>query len=71
MIVRMTVRLSGTRNGQDWPGIGETVDLPDAEAADLCAAGLAVPEPETAVRTATPTEDAPAVEKRTPRGKRG
>lgn len=71
MIVRMRAAISGTRNGEDWPPIGGTVELPDDEAADLCAAGLAIPEPDTAVRTATPTEDKAGVEKRTPRGKRG
>ena len=54
MKVRMKVAVSGTRNGQDWPAKGEEIDLPDGEAADLCAAGLAEPvaekgEPEKAV----------------------
>lgn len=43
MRVRMKVGLSGTRNGQPWPASGDEVNLPDAEGADLCAAGLAEP----------------------------
>ena len=34
--------ISGTRNGQDWPGAGEPVDLPEVEAAEYLAAGLIV-----------------------------
>lgn len=43
MKVKMLVAVSGTRDGEAWPARGETADLPDAEAADLCAAGLAEP----------------------------
>lgn len=53
MRVTMKVELSGTRNGQAWPRRGESVNLPDEEAAQLCASGMA----ETAkgkVETATP-----------------
>ncbi len=53
----MRVNISGTRNGQDWPRVGESIDLPDAEAVDLLNAGLArpapAPEPEVAVMPAT------------------
>lgn len=42
MIIRMKAGLTGTRNGQDWPPPGGTIELDDAEAADLVAAGLAV-----------------------------
>lgn len=52
MRVQMRVLITGTRNGEDWPAVGGVVDLPDAEAQDLIAAGLAVPaaapEPEKA-----------------------
>lgn len=41
MKVKMNTQLSGTRNGADWPAVGEVADLPDAEAADMIAAGLA------------------------------
>lgn len=65
MRIRMKVALSGTRNGKDWPPPGETIDLPDNEAAAMCAAGLAdpvkdEPKPETAK---APEDD---VEKRAP-----
>lgn len=39
--VYMLTQLSGTRDGVDWPGRGEQVDLPDAEAAQLVTAGIA------------------------------
>ncbi|AKN71232.1 hypothetical protein QR97_27890 [Streptomyces sp. PBH53] len=55
MRVRMKVTLSGTRDGEAWPPRGELVDLPDAEAADMVAAGLAE----------KPGEDAPRVEEAT------
>lgn len=43
MRVQMKATITGTRNGADWPAVGESVDLPDGEATDLLAAGLAVP----------------------------
>jgi len=58
--VRMKVEVSGTRNGKPWPRRGEVVDLPDAEGADLCAAGLADPVTDTRVEKAV----APAAETR-------
>jgi hypothetical protein len=39
----MTAKISGSRNGEDWPPRGAVIDLPDAEAAEYCAAGLASP----------------------------
>ena len=59
--VRMVVTITGTRNGEDWPKAGGTIDVPDAEAADLIAAGLAVAAEPAKVQTAT----APAPEKAT------
>ena len=43
MRVRMRVDVSGTRNGAPWPRRGGEIDLPDNEAAQLCAAGMAEP----------------------------
>lgn len=43
MKVRMSVDVSGSRNGQPWPAKGQVADLPDTEAADLCASGMAEP----------------------------
>lgn len=52
MQVRMKVKISGTRDGVEWPDRGEIVDLPDGEAVALLAQGSAEPvgegEPETA-----------------------
>lgn len=42
MKVVMKVRISGTRNGEDWPNAGGVVDLPKAEAEELIANNLAV-----------------------------
>jgi hypothetical protein len=39
--IRMTIEMSGSRNGQPWPKRGETADLPTAEAAHLVASGIA------------------------------
>lgn len=39
--VKMVARISGTRNGADWPAPGEVADVPADEAAALVAAGLA------------------------------
>jgi hypothetical protein len=41
--VRMLVQVSGTRDGRDWPVRGSVVELPDAEAAQYCRAGMAEP----------------------------
>lgn len=41
MKVVMTAGISGTRNGEDWPPVGGTIDLPEREARDMVAAGLA------------------------------
>jgi hypothetical protein len=54
----MLVDLSGTRDGRPWPRRGSVVDLPDSEAAEYCAAGMAMPvvsEPD--VETAVPPTD--------------
>jgi len=41
MRVRMKVTISGTRDGQPWPDRGNSVDLPDDEAKQMIAGGLA------------------------------
>lgn len=56
----MRASLSGTRDGVDWPRAGEQIDLPDVEAADLCAAGVAIPVVVSDKRTAV----APKTERR-------
>lgn len=49
MKIRMKTQLTGSRNGVRWPVAGETKELPEGEALELIAAGLAEPvkaEPE-------------------------
>jgi len=41
--VRMKVQMSGTRQGEDWPGFGEVLECSDEEGASLLAGGLADP----------------------------
>ena len=55
MRIRMTVEMSGTRNGEPWPKRGEVAELPTTEAAHLVGAGIAVevPDEPPAVETAT------------------
>lgn len=43
MKVRIKGDISGSRNGAPWPKRGEDIELPDDEAAQLCASGLAAP----------------------------
>lgn len=39
--VTMIRKVSGTRDGVDWPDPGESIDVPDEEAASLIMLGLA------------------------------
>lgn len=41
MNVTMLRQVSGTRDGVDWPAPGESIDVPDEEAASLIMLGLA------------------------------
>lgn len=41
MLVRMKRHITGTRNGEEWPPRGGTLEVPDHEGADLITAGLA------------------------------
>lgn len=59
----MKATISGSRNGKRWPAKGEVVDLPNGEAADLCAAGLAEP-----VKAAEERATAPKPETRKRKG---
>lgn len=54
MKIIMKVAVSGSRDGERWPGKGEQVDLPPDEAADLIAAGLASRPGEGETATAVP-----------------
>ena len=58
MRVIMRAGITGTRNGVEWPAPGESIDLPQDEADQLVAAGLAVaddtkPAKKAAVETAS------------------
>ncbi|MFF0117430.1 hypothetical protein [Streptomyces prasinus] len=72
MKIRMKVQISGTRNGEDWPTVGEVTDLPTGEAQHLVASGVAEevgaeePEVETATVPATPEEKRPAARTKAP-----
>jgi hypothetical protein len=68
MLVRLLVELSGTRNGEQWPKLGQVMDLPDTEAMHMLNAGMvvAVSEASEVVETAAvsvPAETRPAPEK--------
>lgn len=41
MRIRMKVSVSGTRDGESWPAKGGTIDLPEDEAKNLIATGIA------------------------------
>lgn len=60
----MTVSISGTRGGVDWPPAGSVVEVSDTEGAQLCAGQLAVPvaDPDEGVEKAV----APKAEERGP-----
>ncbi|WP_329615654.1 hypothetical protein OG244_23375 [Streptomyces brevispora] len=64
----MNISMSGTRNGEDWPPAGETVDLPTGEAQHLVASGVAsAVDDEPAVETATAPDTAETRESTTTR----
>ncbi len=43
MKVRMKQHISGTRDGERWPDVGDEIVVGDQEGADLCANGYAEP----------------------------
>lgn len=65
MLVRMLTTIGGHRNGVEWPRRGETLDVPDHEAADLIAARYAAPAREEIIADAphdpAPVDDLTAV----------
>lgn len=69
MKIRMQVQMSGTRNGQPWPRLGEVAELPTTEAAHLVAAGIAeqVDEVETAAAPEAEVSRPPAAKTPPPR----
>lgn len=72
MEIVMRGRISGARDGVDWPDVGGSIEVPAAEAHDLVAMGLAAytdddapleaavaPKAETAADALKPTRRAP------------
>ena len=58
MKVKLTVSISGLRDNVPWPALGEVVDLPDDEAAHMCAVGHAEPVVEDRVEKRPATKRA-------------
>lgn len=72
MRVAMTVQITGTRDGRDWPAPGGVIDVPEAEAADLIRAGLATAvQGRPSVPTVETATEAPAERAVAPRQRRG
>lgn len=67
MHVRMRKHITGARNGLAWPNVGELIELPDHEAADMIANGYAEEAPH-ATPAADDVEAAPTVDDHTPDG---
>ncbi|MEU9888668.1 hypothetical protein [Sphaerisporangium sp. NPDC051011] len=63
MRVRMKAKISGTRDGKDWPDPEGEIDLPEDEAAQLCNIGMAVPVDE---EPAAPVDEEPDEEPAAP-----
>lgn len=53
MKIRMIAEISGLRDGALWPARGAEVEVPDAEGAEMCAAGMAEPVADAEVRKET------------------
>ena len=53
MIVKMFIKISGTRNGEEWPEAGGTIELPESEARNLISNGWALEVPLNTIRIAT------------------
>ena len=65
MLVQMVVKISGTRDGVDWPPIGGVADVSRIEGERLIAARLAKPVEKAAkVEPIIETAVAPKAEKR-------
>jgi hypothetical protein len=63
--IRLRIKISGTRDGEDWPNPGQNLEVSEAEAADLIAAGYAT----EAAEVETAVADTAGVETATPQGK--
>lgn len=68
MQVRIIQEMSGLRDGKPWPAVGELIEVPDAEAADLYRAQAAEP-PEIADQAKAEAEAQSAPRADVPEGK--
>lgn len=68
MKIELKVNVSGTRDGIEWPPMGGSVDLPESEAAQMVAAGLASAVTPAPVETATANTSTVETRKRVRRG---
>lgn len=66
MKIKMLIQIAGARDGVAYPAPGETLDLPDNEAAKLCAAGFAEPIAERAKPEKAVARQAETRESKTP-----
>jgi hypothetical protein len=60
----MRIQITGTRDGVRWPAPGGVVDLPDHEAARLCANGRAEPVADVEEKSEHATRPAPELRSR-------
>jgi hypothetical protein len=54
----MRIKIAGSRDGVAYPEAGDTMELPDSEAAKLCDAGFAEPVVEDRSEKAVPKKTA-------------
>lgn len=59
MQVMVKIHVSGLRNGQPWPPVGGTLEMPDEEALPLLQNGTVIPvfDPERGVEVRHPMQD--------------
>jgi hypothetical protein len=53
MRVQMRVKITGDRNGVEWPNAGDVLEVSDLEGAELIGNGMAVPAEKPAPEAAT------------------
>lgn len=63
MRIVLLTKISGTRDGEEWPEVGSRLSLPDDEARSLIANGLAAADTAGTVESASMTADAPKARK--------
>lgn len=68
MLVKMKSDISGSRDGKPWPRRGFTIELPEMEARELIAEGMAEVAPATPPVEAAVVSTEPAAEQAEARG---